>query len=171
MIHFCCVSSHASDQWMCQWVFPAQMSSCSERHQYCGIWTLHHLLEEVTAPNILSLSACILHASDDFPFLMLMSYKPFYIKNVKVYTFITCLNKYSLTNYKSTVFNYLYNIFFLSRKSAFAETSVVRTIIILPHVMVENIPLYVHAGQSVFILKSVVYIESSETVLCAFFVL
>lgn len=37
----------------------------------------------------------------------------------------------------------------------------VRTIIILPHVMVENIPLYVHAGQSFFILKSVVYIESS----------
>lgn len=32
------------------------------------------------------------------------------------------------------------------RKSALAETSVVRTIIILPHVMVENIPLYVHAG-------------------------
>ncbi|XP_055034495.2 trafficking protein particle complex subunit 11 isoform X2 [Misgurnus anguillicaudatus] len=31
------------------------------------------------------------------------------------------------------------------RKSALAETSVVRTIIILPHVMVENIPLYVHA--------------------------
>uniref|UniRef100_A0A671MZY7 Trafficking protein particle complex subunit 11 n=1 Tax=Sinocyclocheilus anshuiensis TaxID=1608454 RepID=A0A671MZY7_9TELE len=31
------------------------------------------------------------------------------------------------------------------RKSAFAETSVVRTIITLPHVMVENIPLYVHA--------------------------
>lgn len=31
------------------------------------------------------------------------------------------------------------------RKSAFAGTSVVRTIIILPHVMVENIPLYVHA--------------------------
>ncbi|XP_016398364.1 trafficking protein particle complex subunit 11-like [Sinocyclocheilus rhinocerous] len=31
------------------------------------------------------------------------------------------------------------------RKSAFAETSVVRTIVILPHVMVENIPLYVHA--------------------------
>ncbi|XP_059377909.1 trafficking protein particle complex subunit 11 [Carassius carassius] len=31
------------------------------------------------------------------------------------------------------------------RKSAFAETSVVRTVVILPHVMVENIPLYVHA--------------------------
>uniref|UniRef100_A0A672R5H8 Trafficking protein particle complex subunit 11 n=1 Tax=Sinocyclocheilus grahami TaxID=75366 RepID=A0A672R5H8_SINGR len=31
------------------------------------------------------------------------------------------------------------------RKSAFAETSVVRTIITLPHVMIENIPLYVHA--------------------------
>uniref|UniRef100_A0A673LGI8 Trafficking protein particle complex subunit 11 n=1 Tax=Sinocyclocheilus rhinocerous TaxID=307959 RepID=A0A673LGI8_9TELE len=31
------------------------------------------------------------------------------------------------------------------RKSAFAETSMVRTIITLPHVMVENIPLYVHA--------------------------
>ncbi|KAK2890874.1 hypothetical protein Q8A67_013517 [Cirrhinus molitorella] len=31
------------------------------------------------------------------------------------------------------------------RKSAFAETSVVRTVITLPHVMVENIPLYVHA--------------------------
>ncbi|XP_026135953.1 trafficking protein particle complex subunit 11-like isoform X1 [Carassius auratus] len=31
------------------------------------------------------------------------------------------------------------------RKSAFAETSLVRTIITLPHVMVENIPLYVHA--------------------------
>lgn len=36
---------------------------------------------------------CILHANDDFPFLMLMSSKPFYIKNVKVCTFITCLNK------------------------------------------------------------------------------
>uniref|UniRef100_A0A8C1YHS2 Trafficking protein particle complex 11 n=1 Tax=Cyprinus carpio TaxID=7962 RepID=A0A8C1YHS2_CYPCA len=31
------------------------------------------------------------------------------------------------------------------RKSTFAETSVVRTIVTLPHVMVENIPLYVHA--------------------------
>ncbi len=117
MIHFCCVSSHASDQWMCQWVFPAQMSSCSERHKYCGIWTLHHLLEEVTALNIHSLSACILHASNDFPFLMLMSYKPFYIKNVKVYTFITCLNKYSLTNYKSTQFLITCIIFFFYPES------------------------------------------------------
>nr|AAH56800.1 Foigr protein [Danio rerio] len=31
------------------------------------------------------------------------------------------------------------------RKSTFTETSVVRTVITLPHVMVENIPLYVHA--------------------------
>ncbi|XP_077103584.1 trafficking protein particle complex subunit 11 [Siphateles boraxobius] len=36
-------------------------------------------------------------------------------------------------------------IIFWKRKSASAETSMVRTIITLPHVMVENIPLYVHA--------------------------
>lgn len=153
------VSSHSADQWVCQWVFPAQMSSCSERHQHCRLWTLHHLLEEVMPllySRIYPECSCIFYLKWWLSFFSChvnscMKWKletmPWQLAELKkVQVFYISGNVYFISSYENVCL--MNELFFLSRKSASAETSIVRSIITLPHVMVENIPLYVHAGQS-----------------------